>query len=72
MLGVWLPVSAYLNGISCCTGIVIPCLVSGALIGRLFGLALTVRPNTHAHQAQVPLHRPRVPFKTPRVMLEAP
>ena len=41
MLSVWLPTSAYLNGISCCTGIVIPCLVSGALIGRLFGLLLT-------------------------------
>jgi hypothetical protein len=41
MLSVWLPTSAYLNGISCCTGIVIPCLTSGALIGRLFGLMLT-------------------------------
>mmetsp|Transcript_47964 Transcript_47964/g.108886 ORF Transcript_47964/g.108886 Transcript_47964/m.108886 type:complete len:1162 (-) Transcript_47964:116-3601(-) len=47
MLACWFPFSAYLNGISCCTGIVIPCLVSGALIGRLFGLLLTDMLGVH-------------------------
>ena len=41
MLAVYLPVSAYSNGIACSTGIVIPCLMNGALIGRLFGLLMT-------------------------------
>jgi chloride channel 7 len=41
LLVVYLPVSAYANGIACSTGIVIPCLMNGALIGRLFGLLMT-------------------------------
>lgn len=41
MLAVYLPVSAYANGIACSTGIVIPCLMNGALIGRIFGLLMT-------------------------------
>jgi len=41
LLVVYLPVSAYANGISCATGIVIPCLMNGALIGRFFGLLMT-------------------------------
>jgi len=34
----YLPMSAYSNGVACSTGIVIPCLLNGALIGRLCGL----------------------------------
>uniref|UniRef100_A0A7S2G648 CBS domain-containing protein n=1 Tax=Octactis speculum TaxID=3111310 RepID=A0A7S2G648_9STRA len=41
MLVVYLPVSAYANGLSCSTGIVVPCLLNGALIGRIFGLLVT-------------------------------
>lgn len=41
MLLVYLPTSAYSNGIACSTGIVIPCLLNGALIGRIFGLLMT-------------------------------
>jgi chloride channel 7 len=41
MLAVYLPLSAYTNGISCSTGIVVPCLLNGALIGRIFGLLVT-------------------------------
>ena len=41
MLFVYLPLSAYTNGIACSTGIVVPCLLNGALIGRIFGLLMT-------------------------------
>uniref|UniRef100_A0A7S2WW69 Chloride channel protein n=1 Tax=Rhizochromulina marina TaxID=1034831 RepID=A0A7S2WW69_9STRA len=38
---VYLPLSAYCNGISCSTGILVPSLLNGAILGRLLGLALT-------------------------------
>jgi len=41
MLALYLPASAYCCGIACSTGIVVPCLLNGALIGRLFGLVVT-------------------------------
>jgi hypothetical protein len=41
MLCLYLPGSAYSNGIACSTGIIIPCLLNGALIGRLVGLCVT-------------------------------
>mmetsp|Transcript_18525 Transcript_18525/g.24127 ORF Transcript_18525/g.24127 Transcript_18525/m.24127 type:complete len:617 (-) Transcript_18525:271-2121(-) len=41
MLCLYLPASAYANGIACSTGIIIPCLLNGALIGRIVGLGVT-------------------------------
>jgi chloride channel 7 len=41
MLCLYLPASAYANGIACSTGIIIPCLLNGALIGRIVGLVVT-------------------------------
>ena len=41
MLAIYLPTSAYTNGVSCSTGIVVPCLLNGALLGRMFGLLVT-------------------------------
>ena len=50
LLVVYLPVSAYSNGIACSTGIVIPCLLNGALIGRVFGLLLTDLVGRHGDE----------------------
>lgn len=38
---VYFPFSAYCNGIACSTGIIIPCILAGAFLGRLFGVYIT-------------------------------
>lgn len=41
MLFAYFPIAAYANGMASSTGIIIPCLMCGALIGRIFGLYVT-------------------------------
>ena len=48
MLLVYFPLSAYTNGVASSTGIVVPCLMIGALVGRIMGLVMTDLFGLHA------------------------